>query len=221
MFHYRPQYRQTNPEWFVMKVKGEGEIAAKPDSASINLGIITEGKELEAVQKQNSQNSKNVIDSLISQGVHHEQLKTFDYRIESDYDYVEGKQIFRGYKVSHILQVKLEDLSIVGKVVDYAVQSGVNYVSNVQFSVKQKDPYYRKALISAIEDSLEKAKTMAASLKVYLVPTPRLIVEGETTFQPFSHQPETFVKGISSTQFEPGQILIKANILAEFHYRTI
>lgn len=220
MYNYQSpgQNGQSKQKWFVMKVNGEGEVTVRPDSASINLGVTTESKELITAQKQNSQASATVIHALLSQGIGHEQIKTFDYRIESDYDYIEGKQIFRGYKVTHILQVKIEDLASVGKVVDDAVQNGVNYVSNVQFTVKNKDTFYKQALNLAIKDAMEKAKTIAAALKVQFIPTPTLIVEGGSTSQPFQHQPEMLVKGVSSTQFEPGQLQIKASILAEFRY---
>ncbi|AZU63281.1 SIMPL domain-containing protein [Neobacillus mesonae] len=220
MYNYRPQNQFGPPrqKWFVMKVNGEGTVEVRPDSASVNLGVITENKELIAAQKENTKKSTSVINSLVSQGISHERIKTFDYRIDSDYDYIEGKQIFRGYKVTNILQVKIEDLSIVGKVVDEAVQSGVNYVSNVHFTVKNKDLYYKQALQLAINDCIEKAKTIGSTLNVHLIPTPSLIVESGTTVQPLTHQPETLVKGISSTQFEPGQIEVKANIMAEFQY---
>ncbi|GHI01013.1 SIMPL domain-containing protein [Neobacillus kokaensis] len=220
MYNYQLQGQNGLPslKWNVMKVNGEGVVDVRPDSASVNLGVITESKELIAAQKENSVKSTNVINSLVSQGIGHERIKTFDYRIDSDYDYIEGKQIFRGYKVTNILKVKIDDLAGVGKVVDEAVKSGINYVSNVQFSVENKEHFYKQALTLALTDSIEKAKTLAAALKVHLNPTPRLIIESGTTVHPLSNYPETLVKGISSTPFEPGQIQVKASILAEFQY---
>ncbi|CAH2715227.1 hypothetical protein BACCIP111895_02411 [Neobacillus rhizosphaerae] len=204
---------------YLIKVTGDGELAVQPDSASVNLGIITENKELIVAQQRNSQEAKKVIHSLLSLGIPQNHIQTFDYRIESDYDYEQGKQIFRGYKITHILQIQLEDLTLIGKVVDTGVQNGVNYVSNVQFKAKNKDSYYRKALTLAINNAIEKAKTIAGTLNVTLFPIPSLVIEGGGVVQPFYHHPETLVKGISSTQFEPGQILVKANITAEFHYK--
>ncbi|MFL6556478.1 MAG: SIMPL domain-containing protein, partial [Bacillus sp. (in: firmicutes)] len=127
--------------------------------------------------------------------------------------------IFRGYKITHLLQVKIEDLSIVGKVVDTAVQNGVNYVSNVQFTAKNKDSFYQQALVLAINNAIQKAKTIAGTLNVTLIPTPRIIIEGGSTVQPVFNQPGTFVKGVNSTQIEPGQIIVKAEVIAEFQYK--
>ena len=204
----------------LIKVRGEGELAIQPDSASVNLGVITEKKELLTAQQQNSVDVTKVINALLGLGIPQNQIQTFNYRIESDYDYEQGKQIFRGYKVTHLLQVKIEDLSLVGKVVDTAVQNGVNYVSNIQFTAKNKEIFYQQALVIALNNAIEKAKTIAKTLNVTLIPTPSLVVEGGNTVQPFYHPSETFVKGVSSTQLEPGQIKVTANISAEFHYRT-
>jgi hypothetical protein len=222
MYNYQPPNRNgLHHKGHLIKVIGEGELAIQPDSASVNLGVITENKELIAAQQQNSQKATTVINSLLALGIPQSQLQTFDYRIESDYDYDQGKQIFRGYKITHILQVKIEDLSMVGKVVDTAVQNGVNYVANVQFTAKNKDSFYQQALVLALNNATEKAKTIASTLNVSLLETPSLVVEGGNTVQPFYPQPQTMVKGISSTQFEPGQIVVKANIAAEFHYRPV
>ncbi|SMQ82774.1 hypothetical protein SAMN05444673_5022 [Bacillus sp. OV166] len=220
MYNYHPLNRNgLPPKDYLIKVSGEGEMAIQPDSASVNLGIITESKQVITAQQQNSLEVTKVIDSLISLGITKNNIQTFDYRIESDYDYDHGKQIFRGYKITHILQVKIEDLSIVGKVVDTAVQNGANYVSNVQFTVKNKESFYKQVLDMAVNNAIEKAKTIAGTLNVSLIPTPRLIIEGGRTVQPVFNQPGAFVKGAASTQIEPGQITVKADVIAEFHFK--
>ncbi|MBT2734392.1 SIMPL domain-containing protein [Bacillus sp. ISL-7] len=220
MYNYHPLNRNgLPPKDYLIKVSGEGELAIQPDSASVNLGIITESKQVINAQQQNSLEVTKVIDSLISLGITKNNIQTFDYRIESDYDYDQGKQIFRGYKITHILQVKIEDLSIVGKVVDTAVQNGVNYVSNVQFTVKDKESFYKQVLVMAVNNAIERAKTIAGTLNVSLIPTPRLIIEGGKTVQPVFNQPGAFVKGAASTQIEPGQITVKADVIAEFHFK--
>ncbi|MFP5110271.1 SIMPL domain-containing protein [Neobacillus sp. C211] len=220
MYNYHPLNRNgLPPKDYLIKVSGEGELAIQPDSASVNLGIITESKQVINAQQQNSLEVTKVIDSLISLGITKNNIQTFDYRIESDYDYDQGKQIFRGYKITHILQVKIEDLSIVGKVVDTAVQNGVNYVSNVQFTVKDKESFYKQVLVMAVNNAIERAKTIAGTLNVSLIPTPRLIIEGGKTVQPVFNQTGAFVKGAASTQIEPGQITVKADVIAEFHFK--
>ncbi|TDL77130.1 DUF541 domain-containing protein [Rhodococcus qingshengii] len=205
----------------LIKVKGEGEIAVQPDTATVNLGVVTESKELISAQQQNSIVGNKVIDSLIALGIDRNQIQTFDYRIEPNYDYDQGKQIFRGYKVTHILEVKIDDLSIIGKVVDTAVQNGANHVANVQFTTRYKDSYYQQALVMALNNASSKAKTIANTLRVTLNPTPILVTEGTDVIQPFESQHIAFSKGVSSTQILPGQLLIKASVSADYKYHPI
>lgn len=219
MFDYQhPSRNGLKHKDYLIKVTGEGIIAVQPDTATINLGVVTEGKELIETQQQNSLISTKVINSLSHLGIPKKDLQTSDYRIESDYDYEQGKQIFRGYKITHILQVKMEDLSLIGKVVDTAVQNGVNYVANVQFTIKNREDVYQKALSTALINAIEKAKAIATTLGVTLVPTPLQVVESGRDVHPLYNQPAAFVKGIPSTSLEPGQLLIKAYIAAEFKY---
>lgn len=200
----------------LIKVTGEGEVAVQPDTASVHLGVITEAKELIPAQQQNSITSTKVINSLLELGIDKNLIRTFDYRIESNYDFDQGKQIFRGYKITHILEVTIEDLSLVGKVVDTAVQNGANYVANVQFTTKYKDTFYQQALTLAVKNAFEKAKTIANSIQVTLHPTPILVTEGGNVIQPF--ESKQFAAGFSSTQLQPGQLIIKATIAAEYTY---
>jgi uncharacterized protein len=206
---------------YLIKVRGEGEIAVQPDTATVNLGVVTESKELIEGQKQNSMDANKVIDSLIRLGIDRNQIQTFDYRIESDYDYDQGKQIFRGYKITHILQVKIEDLNIIGKVVDTAVENGANYVANVQFTTRYKESYYQQALTMALNNASNKAKTIANTLRVTLNPTPILVIEGSNTIQPYESQQFALAKVSSTTQIQPGQLIIKASVAAEYKYHPI
>jgi uncharacterized protein len=205
----------------IIKVKGEGEISVPPDMATVHLGIVTEGKELLDIQQQNSDVGKKVIDTLIALGIDRNQIQTFDYRIESNYDYDQGKQIFRGYKITHILEVKLDDLSMIGNVIDTAVQSGANYVANVQFTTRFKDSYYQQALAMALKSANNKATTIANTLRVTLNPIPIQVTEGGDTIQPFESQQIAIGKSASSTQIEPGQLLIKASVAAVYNYQPI
>ncbi|MEW9049686.1 MAG: SIMPL domain-containing protein [Neobacillus sp.] len=220
MYHYYPIDRQVRKQKSNrLKVSGEGEVAVPPDLVSVHLGVITESKELISAQQQNAAIAEKVINTLVSLGVDKQQIQTFDYRIDSEYDFDQGKQTFRGYKISHIFQVKLKDLSLIGKVVDSAVQNGVNYVSNIVFTSSKNELYYQQALAAAIQNAIVKANTITNTLKVTLIPTPIHLEENSVSpIRPFDSVQVSYAKGITPTQIEPGQLVIKASITAEFTY---
>jgi uncharacterized protein len=110
---------------------------------------------------------------------------------------------------------------MIGKIIDTAVQSGANYVANVQFTTRFKDSYYQQALAMALKSASNKANTIANTLRVTLNPIPIQVTEGGDTIQPFESQQIAFGKSASSTQIEPGQLLIKASVAAEYKYHPI
>ena len=67
------------------------------------LGSYNRSKNIETAQRENIIISNRVIDKLGKEiGVLRKDIQTSIYNIEPQYDYIEGKQIFRNYKVTNI-----------------------------------------------------------------------------------------------------------------------
>ncbi len=213
--------QQENGKKRVMTVTGVGSVSAQPNVAKINLGVETQDEELTKAQQDNAQTLNKVIDSLVQMGIPREDIQTVDYFIYPQYDYVDGKQEFRGYQVTHTIQVTIKDLSQTGKVIDTAVQNGANRVSNIEFTIDNPQQYYKRALNRALENAVSKAKTIADQMNLNLDPTPTQIVEelpqGTVTPQTFK---QAEAVSSASTQVEPGQIEITARIETKFQYTS-
>ncbi|WP_059171091.1 SIMPL domain-containing protein [Bacillus sp. FJAT-27445] len=203
-----------------IRVKGEGTVTTRPDSATAVVGVSTEQMDLVGGQQQNALAVSKVINSLLGLGIPAENIRTSDYRIESMYDYKEGTQIFRGYKITHLLQVRITDLEKVGIVIDSAVQNGANYVSDIQFTSSKRDAFYKEALTLAVKNAYEKAMTISNALGVRLNPVPLSVIEGNESPRPFQEYHTSMVKGISTTQIQPGQLLVEAYVTSEYQFET-
>ena len=211
-----------NAPWLVnwnagrIKVNGLGVVSIQPDIAIINLGVITEDKDLEVAQRENAVKTNSLINSLKQMGINERDISTASYTIEPQYDYVEGKQIFRGYRVSNILNVKVRDINRVGEVVDNAVKSGANIVNNIKFTVDNMEMYYDRALKLALKDAIVKAREVGNSLRVKLNTTPVAIIE-ESNREVIESSP--VLKAYSqATPILPGEINVTAKIVALFCY---
>jgi len=202
-----------------IRVTGEGILAVQPDKAEVTVGVITESMELVEAQSANSQTTTQVIQALKGINIADKDIQTVDYSIYPLYDYIDGKQTFKGYKVEHRLLVTVRDISKVGLVVDTAVRNGANSISNIRFSVSDSNRLYQQALSMALNSALEKASTIAHTIQVRLVHTPILVKEGTTSQKepiPFAESP--FVKGASTTPIEPGRLEIRATVTAVYNY---
>jgi uncharacterized protein len=200
-------------------VTGEGIIEARPDTATVILGVSNEVKDLVEGQQQNASMVSTIIHELLKISILPENIQTSDYRIEPVYDYKEGVQTFRGYKITHLLQVRISNLEKIGIVVDTAVKNGANYVSDIRFSASKREGLYKQALTMAVNDAYEKASTISFALKVTLDPTPVSLVEETREARPFTEYKAPMVLGISTTTpIQPGQLFVEARVRAEYRY---
>ncbi|WP_010676369.1 SIMPL domain-containing protein [Bacillus timonensis] len=222
MYYYEPwraqPIRHNNSDSYRMKVSGEGIVTTTPNSATITLGIITESSTVTEAQKENNQATNKVIDSLRGLGIPKEHIKTVDYRIEILYDYEDSKQTLRGYRVIHMLQVSDVEVQSVGMIIDTAVQNGANTVTNIDFTVRNPQAYYEKALQNAVQNAQEKARAIAKKLGVQLQDIPLKINELSKQSPPVPYQTAMFAKTEASTPIQPGELTITARIEATFLY---
>jgi uncharacterized protein len=198
-----------------IEVLGEGKVTAAPDQAVVVLGVVTEGPALHDIQTENSKIVTNIIHSLQRINVPREKIQTHDYRIEAQYDYQDGKQIFRGYKVTHLLQISTDNVQQTGNLVDTAVSSGANEVTSIHFSMAKPEIYENQALSNAIRNAQQKALTIANSLGVTLLAVPNKVQELSRTGEPTPYMASKLsVSAI--TPIQPGQLTIKAMVRAWF-----
>lgn len=201
----------------VIKVNGEGTVTAVPNQASATIGVITEGKDLTLVQQQNSETITRVVNVLDTFNIPRTNIQTFDYHVDSQYDYVDGKQLFRGYRVQTLLKITINEVKELGRVINSIIEAGANYVSNVQFTVSNPNEYYLRALKKAMKNAHEKAETIVLNLKVKWNSIPFRIEELGRESRPI--QPQlTFVKGATSEQFQPGILQFKAAMSVKYYY---
>jgi uncharacterized protein YggE len=200
----------------IMKVNGKGMVEAEPDMVLISVGVITRDINPESAQNLNEAISKKLINSMLQIGITEEDIKTSSYTIYPEYNYIEGKQILTGYIVTHILDIKIKDISMAGKVINTAVANGANQINRVDFTLEDAKYHYNRALKLAVKDAASKAQSISAVMKVNFDSIPCSITEQSTSFTPLLEQ--STMKLIASEAIMPGAIEITATIEAEFQY---
>ena len=202
-----------------LKVEGRGSVMAKPDTAVVVLGVITENMQLLSAQQENAVKIAAVIRALVQTGIPTEAIQTQAYNIEPMYDYIDGRQVFRGYRVTQNLRVTIKNVNAVGKVIDAAVNAGANTVNSINFNVSDPTFYYAQALNAAIDDAIAKAAAIGMKLKINISRVPVQIIE-ETYQNGSPIQPFQMQTAIPATPIQPGQIEITATIKTVFIYAT-
>lgn len=197
---------------YTMTLTGQGHVTAAPDLAVIHLGVETTGYQLAKIQSENAQISQRVIQALSQAGI--TDIKTIQYSINKIYEYEEGKQIDKGYSVQNILEVKTNNIDQAGTLIDTAVNMGANVVTSISFELSEPDVYYQQALNLAVDNAVQKAKSISSSLRIRLNPIPIRLIEGSTMPIPM----QQLQSAVAATPIIPGDLIINAFITADFFY---
>ncbi|ATP42284.1 hypothetical protein CSE16_20960 [Solibacillus sp. R5-41] len=199
-------------------VTGNGEIDAQPDYVQIQIEVRTEGKDVSLAQQENAIIMNRVIESIVALNIPREAIQTTVYTISPNYDYIEGRQIFRGFEVQNAITVKITDISQAGMVIDTAIQNGANHVSAIQFKIENSDAYYQKALNLALVNAIAKAKSMAETMYVPLQPIPVEIIEESHNVTPVPYKSVQLSNQEFMTPIEQGRIPITASVRVKFRF---
>jgi uncharacterized protein len=212
------EYSKTRPGLRTFSVSGEGKEIVVPNIAEIRIGVISEGKDLTALQKENSEKMNRIINFLKEKGIDEKDIQTENYLVSPKYDYSKPPYKIIGYTINQNLKVKIRDLSKIGEVLSQAVNYGANNVSGPNFTVDDKEVYLEKAREKAIKNAKEKAEKIAKIAGFRLGKIVGIQESVPSEFYPvmFKAMPESAPE-ISQPQIEPGfrEIKVQVNITFE------
>lgn len=201
----------------VINVSGVGEVYAKPDLATANFSVFTEGNQVAAAMEETTEKMNSIISLLKEKGVLEKDLRTTEFSINPRYAWPRGgAQVLSGYEVRQTLEVKIRDLEKSGEIVQTAVNAGANQVGNLQFTVDDRDSYVSEARKQAIDEAQAQAKEIASQLGVRLTRITGFY-ESTNSGYPMPYyrggSAESFDLAVSSTpQIETGESKIEVNV---------
>ncbi len=201
-----------------ISVNGEGSITVPPNYALLQIEVTTEGSEVEEAQQRNAAIMNQVIQSILELGIPRENIQTAAYNIFPRYDFVDGKQVFRGYEVTNAISVKIPDVSMVGKVIDTAVRNGANRISSLEFRLENEDAYYQRALSKALMNAQLKSNTIAETMRLSVSPQVIEVVEEKEGSPIVPYRAMLMESSTGATPIEQGVITIIARVTVKFQY---
>jgi uncharacterized protein YggE len=153
-------------------VNGEGEARAKPDMATISLGVVGQAPTAREALSANNERMKKVLDGLKAAGVDEKDLQTSGLNISQRYSELREGQEMRitGYEVSNQVSAKIRNLTKLGAILDQAVTLGANSMNGISFSIAEPDSLINDARRRAIADARARAELYAKEAGVSLGP---------------------------------------------------
>ena len=214
---YRFSYEQE--PLFTMTLQGEGRVMAVPSIAKLRIGVETIHMNLKVAQEENAVKSQQVLNILKEMGISDSDIQTNQYNIDKQYEYVEGKQIDKGYRVTNLFQVTIRNIDQVGEVIDTVVDHGANLIQGITFEVDNESYYYQLALNLSLQNALNKAEAIGRKMGFTVLQVPLEIVEESYVVAPLIDN--SYLRREAQTPIEPGQTQITAKVRAVFSYQPL
>ena len=153
-----------------LSVSGEGVIEAAPDRATISIGVVTQDRDASKAQSDNARAAQGIVGSIAGLGIERRNIRTSDYNFRPNYRAEEGRRHeINGYVVSNTVNVTVDNLELVGKIIDVALANGANNINSLDFGFKNQKALQDQALTAAIKDARRKADLAAQELGVRIV----------------------------------------------------
>lgn len=141
-------------------VYGQGKFYIKPDIAYITFGYENLDKDPKKAQDDNTTAMEKVIKAVKAAGISDSDIQTSQYSVYPEYDYYTSNKIFKGFRVTNTIQVKVKEVDKAGSLIKTAYDAGANLFNGIIFDVIDR----QKAYIEAMNDAMGKAKEKAVEL---------------------------------------------------------
>jgi uncharacterized protein len=146
----------------VIVTVGEAVVRRAPDLAFVTVSVETRAKSPRDAQRLNAEAMTAVQQRLTQARVQKEAIQTKGYDLEQEFDVVQGRRVPREFAARNAVEVRVDEVSRTGEIVDAVVQSGATSISGVRFDLQDRGAAEREALRLAVADARSRADAAAA-----------------------------------------------------------
>lgn len=168
-------------------VIGEGEASAQPDTAEIQVGVVSLSPSAAEALEANNVAVEKLFKALDARQIAKKDLQTSNFSVTPEYKQgPQGQQLSEivAYQVRNQLSVKIRQLPKLGPILDELVHGGANQVNGIEFSVADPSRIQDTAREKAIADARRKAEIYARAAGIKAGKVVRIDEETERAPRP-------------------------------------
>ena len=212
---------QAPTEEPVLRVQGSAEIRVAPDLGVVRLGVAEEARAAREAQSAVNATAGAILDAVRGVGIEERNVQTVRVVLSPLYssrrpDDREEPRIV-GYRASNTVSVRVDDLGLVGQVIDVALEAGANQLEGVSFGLQDDQAVRQLALRQAIAEARGKADAMADALGVELDAIISVTEDNVFVRQPVIETARVMaLQGEAPTSVSPGEVSVSASVSIEY-----
>lgn len=159
------QERPDNPPPRTITVSAQGTIEREPEQGVVTLAVESEATDARAAADANAQRMTQLMAALRRAGVPDRNIRTVSYELRPEYrrqieQRNEPPQI-AGYRAINMVQVTVDTVSGMGRIIDTAIDSGANRVANISFRLRDQHAAHIEAAALAMRNARREAEAIA------------------------------------------------------------
>lgn len=160
-----PALQPASPDGTLLAVSAQASAKRVPDVATVSTGVLTQAADANAAMRANAAQMDKVMAAIRAAGITERDVQTSGIHLNPQYRYVENQPpAITGYQASNTVNVKVRDLSKLGRVLDALVAQGANQINGPSFEVDQPESAYDEARTAALKKAQARAQVYADAL---------------------------------------------------------
>lgn len=191
---------------------GRGFIHVAPDKAMLALGVSVLDRKAQAARETAAAAMQAVLVAVAAHAIDGQDRQTGILRVALEYDYKDGGQKLRGYRVTNTVTVVVRALDDLPSLIDDVLADGGEHVvlHGVEFDVEDRRSVENEALTAAIGDARARAEALAAASGVRLGPVSSIDARERDGGGPVPRMAMLAARSPSATPVEAGSIEVEA-----------
>lgn len=146
-------------------VSAQGTIEREPEEGVVMLAVESEAREARAAADANAARMTELVAALRRAGVPERNIRTVSYELRPEYEQqVEQRSEpprIAGYRAINMVQVTVDTVSGMGRIIDTAIGSGANRVTNISFRLRDPHAAHIEAAQIAMRNARREAEAIA------------------------------------------------------------
>lgn len=161
----------ANPHRQVVRASGTAVLSVKPDQARISIGVTTQAPRAQDAVKENAERTAAVLKQLKTLVGSNGEIQTTNYSVSPQYRYPKdgGTPTVTGYSANNMVEVIVNDLALVGKLIDESTQSGANTINSIGFTLRDESAVSSQVIAQAAKKARANAEAIATALGMRVV----------------------------------------------------
>ncbi len=158
-----------------LSVRGEAILHVPADQLNLRIGVVTAAQSAEAALAENTEKMDRVVKALQRVGLTRDEYQTGQFQIQPQWSPrprqapAEWRPEIVGYSVTNGVNLRTQKVSLAGKLIGAAAETGANEIGALFFDLADPRQYRDEAIGAATANAIADARSLAAAASVRLL----------------------------------------------------